>query len=128
MTSHRTPRDEPPPEPSALTEALTSLPVAAPTRQMTPAEPVYDGEVMDDLPRAVRRAVVRRFVTWWGRSRCVPVALESRHALSQAAKDVIVWVVRSPCRFIGAVSRGVVVAARGWRRWVRVHDYREAAE
>ncbi len=24
--------------------------------------------------------------------------------------------------------RGLVVAARGWRRWVRVHDYREAAE
>ncbi|MGH3711489.1 MAG: cell division protein FtsK, partial [Pseudonocardiaceae bacterium] len=95
---------------------------------MAPAEPVFDGEVVDDLPRAVRRAVVRRFVTWWGCSRSVPLALKSRQALRQAAKDMIVWVVRSPCRFVGAVSRGLVVAARGWRRWVRVQDYREAAE
>ncbi|MGH3875256.1 MAG: hypothetical protein ACRDSR_27805 [Pseudonocardiaceae bacterium] len=78
--------------------------------------------------RAVRRAVVRRFVTWWGRSRSVPLALKSRPALRQAAKDVIVWVARSPGRFTGAVSWGVVVAVRGWRRWVRVHDYRDAAE
>jgi len=105
-----------------------ALPVVAPTRERAPAEPVYDGEVVDDLPRAVRRAVVRRFVNWWGRSGCVPAALTSRQVLRQAARDVIVWVVRSPCRFAGAVSRGMIVAARGWRRWVRVHDYREAAE
>jgi DNA segregation ATPase FtsK/SpoIIIE, S-DNA-T family len=105
-----------------------SLPVAAQTCEMAPAEPVYDGEVVHDLPRGVRQTVVRRFVNWWGRSRCVPVALQSRQALRQAAKDVIVGVVRSPCRFIGAVSRGIVVAVRGWRRWIRVHDYREAAE
>ncbi len=122
------PRDEPPPEPSAGKGALTSLPVAAQTREMAPAEPVYDGEVVDDLPRAVRRAIVRRFMTWWGRSRSVPAALQSRQALRQAAKDMIVWVVRLPFRFVGAVSRGIVVAVRGWRRWVRVHDYREAAE
>ena len=113
MTHHLPPRDEPPPEPSPLTEALTSLPVTAQTRQMTPAEPVYDGEVMDDLPRAVRRTIAHRFVTWWGRSRYVPAALTSRHALSQTAKDMTVWVIRSPGRFIGAVSRGIVVAARG---------------
>jgi DNA segregation ATPase FtsK/SpoIIIE, S-DNA-T family len=105
-----------------------SLPVAAPTRQMAPAEPVYDGEIVDDLPCAVRRAALRRFVSWWGRSRSVPIALKSRQALRQAAKDMTVWVIRSPCRFVGAVSRGIVVAARGWRRWVRVHDYRQAAE
>ncbi|MGH3815498.1 MAG: cell division protein FtsK, partial [Pseudonocardiaceae bacterium] len=58
----------------------------------------------------------------------MPLALKARQALRQAAKDMIVWVVRSPCRFAGAVSRGLVVAVRGWRRWVRVHDYREAAE
>jgi DNA segregation ATPase FtsK/SpoIIIE, S-DNA-T family len=104
-----------------------ALPVAAQTRQRAPTEPVYDGEVVDD-PRAVRQTVVRRFVHWWGRSRCLPVALTSRQALRQAAKDMIVWVIHSPCRFIGAVSRGLVLAARGWRRWVRVHDYREAAE
>lgn len=105
-----------------------ALRVAAQTHEMAPAEPVYDGEVVDDLPRATRRAVVRRFATWWRCSRCVPVALRSRQAIRQTAKDMIVWVVRSPFRFVGTVSRGIVVVARGWRRWVRVHDYRDAAE
>jgi hypothetical protein len=31
-------------------------------------------------------------------------------------------------RYLGAVVRGLVVAARWWRRWVTVRDYREAAE
>jgi DNA segregation ATPase FtsK/SpoIIIE, S-DNA-T family len=125
MTRHLPPREELSPEPSAMNGAL---PVAAQTRQRTPTEPVYDGDVVGDLPRAARRAVIRRFVSWWGRSRCVPLALKSHHALRQAAKDMIVWVLRSPCRFLGAVSRGIIVAARGWRRWIRVHDYRDAAE
>jgi S-DNA-T family DNA segregation ATPase FtsK/SpoIIIE len=107
---------------------ISTLPIAAQARQMAPAEPIYDGEVVDDLPRAARRTVAGRFLNWWVRSRCVPAALRSRQALQHAAKDLIVWVVRSPFRFVGAVSRGIVVAARGWRRWVRVHDYREAAE
>jgi DNA segregation ATPase FtsK/SpoIIIE, S-DNA-T family len=127
MTSHppQPSQEETPPEPSAMNGAL---PIAAQTRQMAPAEPIYDGEVVEDLPRAVGRAVVRWFVNWWVRCRCVPAALRSRQALREAAKDLIVWVVRSPFRFVGAVSRGLVVAARGWRRWVRVHDYRDAAE
>jgi DNA segregation ATPase FtsK/SpoIIIE, S-DNA-T family len=125
MTNHPPPREETSSEPSAVNGAL---PVAAKTRQMEPAEPIYDGEVVDDLPRAVRRAVVRRLLNWWGRCRYVPATLTSRQALRQTAKDMIVWVVRSPLRFVGVVSRGLVVAARGWRRWVRVHDYREAAE
>jgi S-DNA-T family DNA segregation ATPase FtsK/SpoIIIE len=125
MTDHPPPREETPPEPSATNGAL---PVAAPTRQMEPAEPIYDGEVVDDLPHAARRTVVRRLLNWWRHCRYVPAALTSRQALRQAAKDMILWVVRSPFRFVGAVSRGLVVAARGWRRWVRVHDYREAAE
>ncbi|MGH3751823.1 MAG: cell division protein FtsK [Pseudonocardiaceae bacterium] len=108
MTSH------PPPSPR---DGLP-LHVAAQTRETAVVEPAYD----------VRRPVIHRVVTWWGRSRSVPVTFKSRPALRQAAKDMIVWVVRSPCRFAGAVSRGLVVAARGWRRWVRVHDYRDAAE
>jgi S-DNA-T family DNA segregation ATPase FtsK/SpoIIIE len=95
---------------------------------MEPAEPIYDGEVVNDLPRGARREADRQLLNWWGRCRYVPAALRSQQALRQAAKDMIVWVVRSPLRFVGAVSRGLVVAARGWRRWVRVHDYREAAE
>jgi S-DNA-T family DNA segregation ATPase FtsK/SpoIIIE len=95
---------------------------------MAPAEPIYDGEVVDDLPGATRRAVIRWLLNWWRRCPGVPVALKSRPALRQAARDLIVWVVCSPFRFAGAVTRAFVVAARGWRRWVRVHDYREAAE
>ncbi len=125
MTNHPPPREETPPEPSPVNDALS---VAAPTRQIAPAEPIYDGEIVDDPPRAARRAVVRRLLSWWGRGRYVPAALTSRLALRQAAKDMIVWIARSPLRFASAVSRGLVVAARGWRRWVRVHDYREAAE
>ena len=126
MTNQPPPsREEAPLEPSAVNGAL---PVAAPTREMAPAEPIYDGEVVDDLSRAARRAVIRRFVSWWGRCLGVPVALKSRPALRQAARDLITWVLRWPLRFAGAVTRGLVVAARGWRRWVRVHDYREAAE
>lgn len=36
--------------------------------------------------------------------------------------------LRSPWRYLGAVVRGLVAAARWWRRWVTVGDYREAAE
>jgi S-DNA-T family DNA segregation ATPase FtsK/SpoIIIE len=36
--------------------------------------------------------------------------------------------VLAPWWFVRAVGRGLVLALRGWRRWVRVHDYREAAE
>jgi hypothetical protein len=71
-------REETPLEPSAANGAL---PVAAPIREMAPAEPIYDGEVVDDLPGATRRAVIRRFLNWWQRCPCVPVALKSRPAL-----------------------------------------------
>lgn len=112
MTSQPPPsREEAPLEPSAANGALP----AAPT-------------LVDDLPDATRRAVIRRFSNWWRRYSSMPVALKSRPALRQAARDLIAWVVRSPFRFAGAVTRGLVVAARGWRQWVRVHDYREAAE
>jgi S-DNA-T family DNA segregation ATPase FtsK/SpoIIIE len=126
MTSQPPPsREKAPLKPSAADGAL---PVAAPTREIAPAEPIYDGEVVDDLPGATRRAVIRRFLNWWRRCSGVPVALKSRPALRRAVRDLIAWALRSPFRFAGAVTRGLVVAARGWRRWVRVHDYREAAE
>jgi S-DNA-T family DNA segregation ATPase FtsK/SpoIIIE len=126
MTSQPPPsREEAPREPSPANGAP---PVAAPTHAMAPAEPIYDGEVVDDLPGVTRGAVIRRFLNWWRRCSGVPVELKSRPALRQAARDLITWALRSPFRFAGAVTRGLVVAARGWRRWVRVHDYREAAE
>jgi len=126
MTSQPPPsREEAPREPSAATGAV---PIGAPARERAPAEPIYDGDVVDDPPRATQRALARRFVNWWRRCPGVPVALKSRPALRQAAKDLITWALRSPFRFAGAITRGLVVAAREWRRWVRVHDYREAAE
>jgi S-DNA-T family DNA segregation ATPase FtsK/SpoIIIE len=54
--------------------------------------------------------------------------LKSRAQAKQAAKDVMVAVLRSLLRFLGAVLRGLVAAGRWWRRWVTVRDYRDAAE
>src|SRR5262249_49026604 len=126
MTSQPPPSpEEAPREPSV---AGGALPVAAPAREMAPAEPVYDGDVVGDLPGATRRAVTHRLVSWWRRCPGVPVALKTRPALRQAGRDLIARVLRSPFRFAGALTWGLVVAARAWRRWVRVHDYREAAE
>ncbi|HEX5121384.1 MAG TPA: FtsK/SpoIIIE domain-containing protein [Pseudonocardiaceae bacterium] len=96
---------------------------AVPSQELVPADPVYDGELVDDgtLP-------VPTFTTWWQRSRRVPQRFKSRAAVRQVARDALASLVRSPFRLVGSVGRGAVLAARGWRRWVRVHDYREAAE
>ncbi|WP_432705857.1 FtsK/SpoIIIE domain-containing protein [Amycolatopsis taiwanensis] len=102
--------------------------MAAPGREVEPAEPVYDAELVEDWPVARRRTFRQRLARSWQRSRLVPVAFKSRQALKQAARDVLAWLLRSPFRFVGAVGRGAVVMVRVWRRWVRVHDYREAAE
>src|SRR5689334_18613919 len=95
---------------------------------MVPAEPVFDGELVDEQTEAYQTPPSRRFTAWWQRSRLVPPSLKSRQAATYAVKVGFAWTVRSPLLFLGSVCRGVVVAVRGWRRWVRVHDYREAAE
>ncbi|WP_433873769.1 cell division protein FtsK [Saccharopolyspora sp. CA-218241] len=89
---------------------------------------IFDAELVDDLPTEARPTWWRRFVNWWRRSPHVPTPLKSRHALKLAAVDGLAFMLRSPWRFVSAVGRGTVAAARGWRRWVRVHDYRDAAE
>ncbi len=104
------------------------LPVAAPTRDVEWSGPVYDGELVDDQPATPHRTTTRRFMNWWQRSRHVPAVLKSWQAARQGGKDAAVWVLRFPFRFAGSVARGLVVCVRAWRRWVRVHDYREAAE
>ncbi|RDI31869.1 cell division protein FtsK [Lentzea flaviverrucosa] len=91
--------------------------------ELVPAEQVFEGELVDE-----RAALVRRVETTWRYSRVVPPALKSREALKLAAKDALAWVLRAPLRCVSAVGRGLVVAARGWRNWVRVRDYRDAAE
>ena len=90
---------------------------------VVPAAPVYDGELVDDPPK-----VVHRFRDVWQRSRFIPTALKSRAALGYAVRDAVAWLVRAPLRFLSGTVRGAVVVGRGWRQWVRVRDYREAAE
>jgi S-DNA-T family DNA segregation ATPase FtsK/SpoIIIE len=91
--------------------------------------PVLDGELIDDtLPQPRKRTVRRRFAQWWQHSPRVPLWLKSKPQVIQAAKDSVVWVLKSPFRYLGAVVRGLVVGARWWRGWVKVSDYRTAAE
>ncbi len=97
--------------------------------EVVPADPVYDAELVDEsAARTARPSARQGFASWWQRSPRVPLALKSRQAVRQAAKDLVVRVLRSPFRFIGAVARGLMAAVRWWRKWVTVHDYRDAAE
>jgi S-DNA-T family DNA segregation ATPase FtsK/SpoIIIE len=90
---------------------------------------VLDGELVDDLSQAVcYRPRLGRLWGWWLRSRRVPGWLKDLAQFRQAMGDLAVRVVRSPWRYLGAVARGIVTAARWWRRWVTVRDYRQAAE
>ncbi|MDT4997993.1 MAG: segregation ATPase FtsK/SpoIIIE, family [Mycobacterium sp.] len=94
-----------------------------------PADPVLDGELIDDDQRpGGRHEQYRRAASWWQRLPRVPAAFRSRAHAVQAAKDAAVAMVRAPWRFVGATGRGTVLAARTWRHWVTVRDYREAAE
>ncbi|MGH3711109.1 MAG: cell division protein FtsK [Pseudonocardiaceae bacterium] len=96
---------------------------------VVPADPVLDGELIDDDDRpSNQHEQYRRAASWWWRSPRVPAALKSRVHAAQAAKDAAVAVARAPWRFVAATARGTVLAARAWRQWVTVRDYREAAE
>ncbi|MFD9966095.1 cell division protein FtsK [Amycolatopsis sp. NPDC058986] len=99
------------------------------SREVEHVGPVLDGELIDDtLPQPRHRTARRRFARWWQHSPRVPLWLKSKPQAVQAAKDGVVWVLKSPWRYLGAVVRGVVVGARWWRGWVKVRDYRTAAE
>ncbi|MDV6012221.1 cell division protein FtsK [Haloechinothrix sp. LS1_15] len=98
--------------------------------------PVYDAELIDDIPpNGQHQQHPSRWCRWWqwlaarwrGSPR-VPLWLKDRTQLTQAAKDALAAVLTSPVRFAGAVVRGTVTAGRVWRRWVSVADYRQAAE
>ncbi|CAL9611731.1 hypothetical protein SUDANB95_05613 [Actinosynnema sp. ALI-1.44] len=98
-----------------------SLPVPATPARLVGAE----GEYTESRSRA---SWSRRTASWWLHSRRVPAVLKSRRLAVQALKDLLVACALSPFRFLGAVVRGLVVAGRWWRSWVRVADYRAAAE
>jgi DNA segregation ATPase FtsK/SpoIIIE, S-DNA-T family len=96
---------------------------------VVPADPVLDGELIDDdNPSDGRRQQSRPLRAWWQRCPRVPAVLKSRIHAIQAAKDTVVAVICAPWRFVGATGRGTVLAVRAWRRWVTVRDYRQAAE
>jgi DNA segregation ATPase FtsK/SpoIIIE, S-DNA-T family len=103
-----------------------SLPTASPSRDVESR--IFDAELVEDTPSPQRRSRWQRFMNWWQRSRRIPAALKSRQAAQHAATDAAAFVLRSPWRFVSAVGRGTIAAVRAWRRWVRVLDYREAAE
>ncbi|WP_184696724.1 cell division protein FtsK [Saccharothrix tamanrassetensis] len=90
---------------------------------LVPTGPVYEGELVADQAQLAKRSR-----NGWQRWSGVPQALKSREGLCYAARDAVGWLMRLPGRFLGGVCRGTVVAVRAWRRWVRVRDYREAAE
>jgi S-DNA-T family DNA segregation ATPase FtsK/SpoIIIE len=92
-----------------------TAPAATPAREVVLSGPVYDGELVDEQPATPHRTIAHRFMNWWCRSRHVPAALKSRQAARQGGKDAVVWLVRCPFRFAGAVLRGLVVCVRAWR-------------
>ncbi|MCU1682918.1 MAG: ftsK [Amycolatopsis sp.] len=99
------------------------------SQELEKASPVLDGELVDDtLPQPRPRSRRRRFMNWWQRSPRVPATLKSKALTRQAGKDAAVAVLKSPWRYFGAVMRGLVAGARCWRTWVKVGDYRQAAE
>jgi DNA segregation ATPase FtsK/SpoIIIE, S-DNA-T family len=103
--------------------------MSTPDGAVIPADPVLDGELIeDDRPGGHPQQRSRPAASWWQRCPHVPTALKSRAHAAQAAKDAAVALLRAPWRFISASGRGTVLAVRAWRRWVTVHDYREAAE
>ena len=99
-----------------------------PTSRQRLAEPVLDAELVDDQ-RGTTGPVPGTALERWRLVTLRPPTAGDRRALArQATRDSAVRVALAPWRLLRAVARGSVHAARGWRRWVRVGDYREAAE
>jgi S-DNA-T family DNA segregation ATPase FtsK/SpoIIIE len=95
------------------------------------SDQVIEAELVDDTPPAPGTAMTR-----WQYVTLLPPTWRARWAAHwrtraiarQTVRDAAVAVLRAPWRAVAAVGRGVVHAARAWRHWVRVRDYRDAAE
>jgi len=109
-------------------ERPVNAPIPADERDPVNADPVYDAELVDESKPFYSQPRLGWFASWWLRSPRVPRWLKTRAQARQAAKDAVVAVLRSPWHYLRAIVRGLVAAARWWRRWVTVRDYREAAE
>lgn len=90
-------------------------------------EHIFDAELVDETETS-RPKLWRRFMNWWMRSSRVPATLKSRQAAKHAMQDAMAFILRAPGRLGRSVVRGLLAAVRSWRRWIRVQDYREAAE
>ncbi|MGH3565032.1 MAG: cell division protein FtsK [Pseudonocardia sp.] len=92
--------------------------------ELVAAGRVFEAELVDSGPPARPGTTVEH----WRHVAIAPPALRTRALARQAARDAVARMLRAPWRTVSAVARGLVHAARLWRRWVRVHDYRDAAE
>ncbi|MGH3629698.1 MAG: cell division protein FtsK, partial [Sciscionella sp.] len=109
-------------------EQFTNSPGDAP-RAVVPA--ILDGELLEDTEDTNTASTTTRgsrVRAWWHRSGRVPLALKSRQHARQVVRDTVARLLCSPVWFLRATVRGIVASARLWRQWVRVHDYRDAAE
>ena len=89
-----------------------------------PADPVFDGELVDnERPTNQRQRPGQQLALWWQRCPRVPPALKSRTHAVQSTRDATVTIICAPWWFLRATGRGGVLAARVWRRWVTVRDY-----
>ncbi len=91
--------------------------------ELVPVPPVYDAELVDPAEGSPARPGTE--IERWRQVSLIP---PNGAVARQAARDLPARALWAPWRTLSAVARGLVQAARMWRRWVRVHDYREAAE
>ncbi|PWW65608.1 S-DNA-T family DNA segregation ATPase FtsK/SpoIIIE [Actinokineospora spheciospongiae] len=96
-------------------------------REVMNAGPILDGELVDEVGAPLQESRQKRFARWWVYSPRVPAAFKGWVNLRQAVRHALAWVLTRPWRYVRAVARGLVVALRSWRTWVRVGDFREAA-
>ena len=99
-----------------------------PGAALVAADQVQDAELVEDRPAAGPGSAVERWRLITLRPPPGSSPEDRRAMYRQAARDIVIRVLFAPWRLLAAVARGAVHAARGWRRWVRVSDYRDAAE
>jgi DNA segregation ATPase FtsK/SpoIIIE, S-DNA-T family len=91
-------------------------------------EQVIEAELVDDTPgtEVARWQYVTLLPPTW-RAR-LAARFRTRALALQALRDAASAVLLAPWRLVLAAGRGLVHTVRAWRRWVRVSDYRDAAE
>ncbi|WP_020501829.1 FtsK/SpoIIIE domain-containing protein [Sciscionella marina] len=88
---------------------------------------VLDGEFVDDGAPKADAARPELSAARAGRWR-VPQWLCSWQGVGRAVRELLTRAACSPVWFLRATARGAVLSLRSWRSWVKVTDFREAAE